>query len=182
MRVALLAALVAWPACADTVVAKRTIRAQEVITANDIRLDPASTAGAFESVDEVIGQEARVAHLPRPRRHGRGALGAPALVERNQIVEIVYATRRAPHQLRRDEPSVAVAGGAHPRDERRFPFDALRHDRAGRHHTGEQVRKTMLRHLGLIGLALAAGACARVDHIGKPPDFTPAQAARNGLR
>ncbi|WP_417205867.1 flagellar basal body L-ring protein FlgH [Antarctobacter sp.] len=31
----------------------------------------------------------------------------------------------------------------------------------------------MLRRLGLIGLTLAAGACARVDHIGKEPDFTP---------
>ncbi|MBT52660.1 MAG: flagellar basal body L-ring protein [Mameliella sp.] len=31
----------------------------------------------------------------------------------------------------------------------------------------------MLRRLGLIGLALAASACARIDHIGKEPDFTP---------
>lgn len=31
----------------------------------------------------------------------------------------------------------------------------------------------MLRNLGLIGLALMATACARVDHIGKAPDFTP---------
>jgi flagella basal body P-ring formation protein FlgA len=89
MRFALLAALVAWPACADTVVAKRTIRAQEVITAADIRLDPTSIAGAFESLDAVIGQEARVALYPG-RAVMVGSVGAPALVDRNQIVEIVY--------------------------------------------------------------------------------------------
>ncbi len=31
----------------------------------------------------------------------------------------------------------------------------------------------MLRYIGLIGLALTLGACARVNHIGKTPDFTP---------
>lgn len=31
----------------------------------------------------------------------------------------------------------------------------------------------MMRRFGLIALALTAAACARVDHIGKAPDFTP---------
>lgn len=75
---------------AETVVATQTIRAQQMVTADAVRLDPASITGAYSSLDAVIGQEARSAIYPgRPIM--RGSLGEPALVQRNQAVELVYA-------------------------------------------------------------------------------------------
>lgn len=76
-------------ALADTVVATRTIRPQEVISAQDVRLDQAQINGAFEKIEEVVGFEARVAIYPG-RAVMRGQVGEPALVERNQMVELIY--------------------------------------------------------------------------------------------
>ena len=91
MRLALaLSFLLAGTAAAETVVANRIIRAQEVIAPGDVRLDPRSTNGAHARLDEVIGQEARVAIYPG---HAVmvGTLGRPALIARNQMVELVFS-------------------------------------------------------------------------------------------
>lgn len=88
-RICALLFLLAAPAAADTVVATRTIRPQQVLSAADIRLEPNSVDGAHSDPSEVIGKEARIAIYPgRPIMFG--ALGDPALVERNQYVELVY--------------------------------------------------------------------------------------------
>jgi flagella basal body P-ring formation protein FlgA len=81
--------LAAGAAAADTVVATRTIRPQEIITADALRLDAATVAGAHDSLEAVIGQEARVAIYPG-RAVMRNATGMPALIERNAVVELVY--------------------------------------------------------------------------------------------
>lgn len=76
-------------ALAETVVPTRTIRAQELISREDLTLKPAKVSAAFSSISEVVGLEARVALYPgRPVRHGD--VGPPAIVSRNQIIPIVY--------------------------------------------------------------------------------------------
>lgn len=89
MRLCLAFLLLAGAASAETVVSTRTIRPQQIITAMDVRIDPADVPGAHQSLDDVIGQEARMAIYPG-RAVMRGHLGAPALVDRNQVVEIVF--------------------------------------------------------------------------------------------
>lgn len=80
----------ALPVSAETVIATRTIRAQEIVAPDAVRLDPAQIAGAHAALERVVGQEARVTLYPgRPVM--RGAVGAPALIERNQIVELIFA-------------------------------------------------------------------------------------------
>ncbi|KHQ52469.1 MULTISPECIES: flagellar basal body P-ring formation chaperone FlgA [Mameliella] len=90
MRWLVLLALVPGAAAADTVVATQTIRPQQIITADAVRLDPAEVQGAYATLDAVVGQEARTAIYPG-RAVMRGAVGQPALVDRNQAVELVYA-------------------------------------------------------------------------------------------
>lgn len=86
-----LLACLAGPVCADTVVPTRTIRAQEIIRAEDLRLHPADIAGAIPAIEAIVGQEARVALYPnRPIRPAD--VGPPAVVERNQIVPLFYST------------------------------------------------------------------------------------------
>ena len=89
MRLALALCLLAGPLAAESVVATRTIRPAEIVTAEDVRIDAATVEGAHAALDEVIGLEARVALYPG-RAVMRGSLGPPALVDRNQIVELVY--------------------------------------------------------------------------------------------
>lgn len=74
---------------AEMVVAARTIRAQSLIGAQDVTVTQGEAPGAAADPAEVIGQEARVAlYAGRPIR--RGDVGAPALIERNQIVTLVF--------------------------------------------------------------------------------------------
>lgn len=90
MRLLALLLLVGRAAAAETVVSTQTIRPQQIITADLVRLDPAEIAGAFSDLEEVIGLEARMAIYPG-RAVMRGALGRPALIDRNQVVELIYA-------------------------------------------------------------------------------------------
>lgn len=76
------------PALADRVEAVRVIRAHEIIAAGDVvlREDPGAVG---PSLKEIIGKEARVALYPgRPIR--AGDVTTPAVVERNQMVPLVY--------------------------------------------------------------------------------------------
>lgn len=76
-------------AAADTVVPTRTIRAQQVIGSGDLILREVEVAGGFSMIEEVAGLEARVALYPgRPVR--AGDVGPPAVVERNQLVALVF--------------------------------------------------------------------------------------------
>lgn len=91
LRLATLLTMLATPSVADTVVASRMLRPQTIITAADLTMKNAEIAGGFRSLDNVIGKETRNAIYP-----GRPVLpadiGQPALVDRNQIVTIIYDT------------------------------------------------------------------------------------------
>lgn len=85
----LLAVSVSSALAADTLVATRTIPARSIIGPDDILLRDLNTAGGLDSPALVIGQEARVAlYAGRPIR--QGDIGPPAVVERNQIIQLVY--------------------------------------------------------------------------------------------
>lgn len=91
MRIAavLLLCLSGQMAVAEIVVPTRTIRAREIITAEDIALKSATVAGAISHPSDVIGKEARVAlYAGRPMR--AADVGVPALIGRNQIVPLVF--------------------------------------------------------------------------------------------
>ena len=88
IRFLLLLAL-ATPAAADTVVAARTIPAQTLITPGDIQLRDRTVPGGLSDPAEAIGLEARVA-LYAGRPIMPGDLGAPAIVERNQIITLHF--------------------------------------------------------------------------------------------
>lgn len=83
--------LLSGPAMAESLVAARTLPARAVITAEDVMLVDAVIPGAMGSAEAALGQETRVAiYAGRPVR--AADLGAPALVERNAIVTLVYST------------------------------------------------------------------------------------------
>lgn len=77
------------PVFADALVATRVIRAGTVLSELDVNLVEAEIPGAATALDQVVGQEVRVTIYP-----GRPVLtdniGPPALVQRNQIVPLVY--------------------------------------------------------------------------------------------
>ena len=74
---------------AQTVVAASAIRAKTIISADNIAVIAQNEIGAFSDPNDVIGLEARVNIYPgRPIRISD--LGAPAILERNQIVVMTY--------------------------------------------------------------------------------------------
>ena len=76
-------------AMADTVVAARTMRAGTILTGEDLATIAEDVPGALSSLDDALGQEARVnLYAGRPIRAGE--VGPPALVDRNQIVSLIY--------------------------------------------------------------------------------------------
>jgi flagella basal body P-ring formation protein FlgA len=82
-------ALFAAPALAESVVATRTIRAQTVIGPEDLTLVAAELPGALSDPKAALGLEAKVAiYAGRPVMSAD--LGSPTLVQRNQIVALVY--------------------------------------------------------------------------------------------
>ncbi len=85
----LILALMAAPVSADIVVATEIIRANTIIDPGVVGLKQGDVPGVYTDLEDVIGLEARKAIYPgRPVR--KGDIGAPALVERNQIVTLVY--------------------------------------------------------------------------------------------
>ena len=89
-RAVLLLAL-AGPAGAETLVPSRTIRAQDIIAAEDLLVIARTTPGALSDPLEAVGLEARTTlYANRPIRPGD--IGAPALIDRNQIVPLNYVT------------------------------------------------------------------------------------------
>ena len=76
-------------AAADTLGAARTIQATERLTEEHLQLASVNTPGAASRIDQVLGREAR-----RTIFQGRpiflSDVAAPALIERNQIVLLVF--------------------------------------------------------------------------------------------
>lgn len=128
---ALFAILLAPPALPGTLVASRSIRAQEVLVAADLLVAPGLKPGALRTPEEAIGLEARInIYAGRPIR--AEDLSAPAILERNQPVRLVYTRGR----LRLETEGRAM-------------------DRAG---VGESVRVMNLESRAMIvGLVTAAG-------------------------
>ena len=90
MRVLLLILVLAGPALAESVVATRTIPAQSVMCPDVVSLVVAALFGALSYPSLAVGQEARVAiYAGKPVRHAD--LGPPTLVQRNQVVPLIYA-------------------------------------------------------------------------------------------
>ncbi|MEL6582729.1 MAG: flagellar basal body P-ring formation chaperone FlgA [Pseudomonadota bacterium] len=90
MRVLLaLALLVAFPAQAETVLARRAIPPNTSIAASDLALAPGDIAGAARDISDVIGRESGVAIYPgHPVMLEH--LRQPALIERNDTIELRY--------------------------------------------------------------------------------------------
>jgi flagellar basal body P-ring formation protein FlgA len=85
----LLLAILAQPALAESVVATRTIRAKALIAPEDLALVSAELPGALTDMAEAVGLEARVViYAGKPVRPGD--LGSPTLVDRNQLVPLIY--------------------------------------------------------------------------------------------
>lgn len=90
MKIAAIMFLLAAPANADVVLAARTLRPQTIITAADLVARPGTMIGVASDPAPLIGQETRVAlYAGRPVRPSD--VGPPAVIERNQIVPLVFA-------------------------------------------------------------------------------------------
>lgn len=78
-----------FPALADSLVATRTIRAQAMLTADDITSVAMDIPGALTDPSAAIGQEARVAiYAGKPIKPED--LGPSAIIERNQTIPLAY--------------------------------------------------------------------------------------------
>ncbi|NVK17039.1 MAG: flagellar basal body P-ring formation protein FlgA [Rhodobacteraceae bacterium] len=83
------ATLCAPPVWADYLVPTRTIRAKTILSAEDLALKKGEILGALSDPAEVVGLEARVAlYAGRPLR--AGDIGPPAIVERNDLVTLIF--------------------------------------------------------------------------------------------
>ncbi|WIY26752.1 flagellar basal body P-ring formation chaperone FlgA [Parasedimentitalea psychrophila] len=81
--------LMAQSSWADTLVPVRTIRAKQIIYAEDLAYKSVEIAGAFSDPVDVVGQEARVSlYAGRPIRPGD--IGPPAIVERNDLIMLRF--------------------------------------------------------------------------------------------
>lgn len=84
-----LAANQAW---ADTILAARTIRPGTVITARDLVVKQGNIPGMASEPSQLVGLEARVS-LYAGRPIALADTGPPALVQRNQIVALVFKAK-----------------------------------------------------------------------------------------
>jgi flagella basal body P-ring formation protein FlgA len=89
IRFLVMLVLLATPALADSLVATRVIRAQTLLAPADMTLVAAEIPGALGLIEEAIGQEARVTLYPG-RAIRAADIGPPALVDRNQVILLVY--------------------------------------------------------------------------------------------
>ena len=89
MRFLVLAALLPTTAMADSVVATRTIKAQTILAAADLAIVPADITGALTATDTAVGLEAKVTLYAGHAVH-EADLMSPTLIQRNQVVPIIY--------------------------------------------------------------------------------------------
>ena len=86
---ALCLCLLAIPANAETIVAARTIPAMTLIAPEDLIIREGTVTGGESDPLLFIGMESRVAlYAGRPVRVGD--VGFPAVVDRNQIISLIY--------------------------------------------------------------------------------------------
>lgn len=91
IRLGILLALLPSAVLADSIVATRIIRAQSIVTEDAISFSMANFEGAIVNPSEVLGLEARTTIYPgRPIRPDD--VGPPALIDRNEIVTLIYAS------------------------------------------------------------------------------------------
>lgn len=76
---------------AQAVVPVRAIRGANMIGPEDVVVSEDKDApGAYHDVENVVGQEAKVTLYPgRPIL--KGQIGTPAIIERNQLVKMIFA-------------------------------------------------------------------------------------------
>ncbi|MGH1463889.1 MAG: flagellar basal body P-ring formation chaperone FlgA [Cognatishimia sp.] len=120
-------------ALADVVVSTQVIRPRSVITAEYLGLKEGLVSGAYSDMAQVIGQEARVALYPG-RPIGFADIGPPALIERNQLVQLVFITSAL--TIKTGGRSLGRAAG----DEFGVTFDGQRHRSARPHCHGLPMR------------------------------------------
>ncbi len=92
-RCIFLLVLAIWPyhnAIAETLIAARTLRANTIVTADDLKTIDQSIPGMFSDFDTAIGLETRkVIYAGKPI--SLNDLGMAAIVERNQIIPLIYS-------------------------------------------------------------------------------------------
>jgi len=85
---ALLLSVIAAASSAETIVATKTIRANTILTTQDVAINRNLSGGLRDPAD-VVGMETKVVlYVGRPIR--AEDIGPPALVNRNQIVPLVF--------------------------------------------------------------------------------------------
>lgn len=89
IRLFLILCALAGSACAETIVAARTIPAQSLIGPNDLLMRDIDVVGGTNDPLLLIGMEARVA-LYAGRAVRPADVGFPAVVDRNQIIPLIY--------------------------------------------------------------------------------------------
>ncbi len=81
--------LVAAPAAASSIVPVRAIRAQTIIAPSDLIVGDVTVPGTIDAIEAAVGLEARVTLYPG-RAILPSQLGPPAIVERNQVVRMIF--------------------------------------------------------------------------------------------
>lgn len=89
MRALLFILAAAQPTFAESLVATRTIRAQTLIGPEDVAMVAADLPGALTDPGLAVGLETRVS-IYAGKAVRAGDLGPPTLVDRNQIVPLIY--------------------------------------------------------------------------------------------
>ena len=74
---------------ADTLIAARTIRSHEILTEADVVLIEQEAEGPITNISAVVGMEARIV-LYAGRPINPSDIGPAAVIERNQIVSLLY--------------------------------------------------------------------------------------------
>ncbi len=86
---AFLISILAQAAMAEILVPVRNIRPKEIIAPSDLMVKKVDVPGAMSAIDSLVGQEARVAlYVGRPIR--LGDVGPPAIIERNDLVTLIF--------------------------------------------------------------------------------------------
>lgn len=93
LRALILFTILASPLAAESLVATRVIRAQTLLSAGDVLLVASEIVGALSDPEDALGLEARVTLYPG-RAIRAADVGPPALIERNQIVTLIYSSLR----------------------------------------------------------------------------------------
>jgi len=107
LRAFMIALAFAGPVHAETLVAARTVRAQTILTDADLAVVKRVIPGMLQSVSDAVGQEARVSlYAGRPIRPDD--IGPPAIIDRNQVVTLLY--KRGSLTIAADARSLGRAG------------------------------------------------------------------------